>query len=415
MNNNVQSILIIDGLSTAACYAPIFRAYGITCVHIFSSPDIARYFGGLLNSSDYEVCFIHEGDIEKTQEKLSRWAFSAILHGFDSALELVDLLSQFMQLLRTNDCELTIARKNKFEMVEVVRRNGLLVPEQRVSDNIETLCEWAEKHSQYPVIIKPVEGAGVKGVFKCNSQYDVRNAFDEVMSTASYYEVPNEVVLIQSYSIGQEYIIDSVSLDGEHYLTSIWAVFRDKEGSPFLDYMETVDHELPEYDVIKKYTGDVINALGVRNGPTHLEIILTERGPTIVELNCRMHGSLDPRLLTYVCGRNQVQDVVASILSPDYFRETRVASSRCYGKAMHVLLRSAQAGRMIREDYWLMLQNLPSFVSVRKHLPDNSLTQETRDLTTALGTLSLFHHNPEQLERDIIKVRNAEQSGSMYK
>ncbi len=411
---SINNILIVDGTSTAANYAPFFRAYGIRCIHLFSDPSIAYHFGAALNQQDYEACHIHQDDIKGTIELLSQWQFSAILHGMDSALELVDTLSRAMNLTYINEFDLSMARRHKFEMIETAKKAGLLTPDQIISDDIKIITDWAEKRGEYPVIIKPVESAGVKGVFKCNTVNEVYRAFDEVMSSSSYYEVPNSTVLIQSYSSGQEYIIDSVSLKGRHYLTSIWAVTRDKGESPFLDYMETVDHGLPEYSAIRDYASKVLDSLGVCNGPTHLEIILTGNGPTLVELNCRLHGSLDLRLTTYACGRNHVQDVVTSLLTPDYFEVSRSGKSSFYGQAMHVLLRSPFFGRKLHKDFWKKLERLPSFVSYKQNLSIGELTKVTKDLKTAVGTLSLFNRDRKQLIEDLLIVRDDEKNGAMY-
>ncbi|WP_422529319.1 ATP-grasp domain-containing protein [Serratia fonticola] len=234
------------------------------------------------------------------------------------------------------------------------------------------------------------------------------------MHSTSYYEMPNITVLIQSFLAGQEYIIDSVSLNGKHYLTSILAVKRDNGPSPFLDYMETVDYTLFEYRELREYAKEVLNALGVRNGPSHLEIILTENGPTLVELNCRLHGSLDLRLTTYACGRNHVQDVVASLLSPDYFAASYSQPPTFYGQAMHVLLRSPQAGRRLRKNYWEKLETLSSFVSYKSNLVTGEITPITKNLKTSVGTLSLFNLDSKQLADDLSIVRNEENTGFMY-
>ncbi|NYA45889.1 ATP-grasp domain-containing protein [Serratia fonticola] len=412
---NISYILIVDGASTSASYAPLFRAYGIPCIHLFSDPVIASHFGAMINQQDYVACLTHQGDITQTLERLSKWQISAVLHGLDSALAVAGAIANALNLTYVNEPELNLARRHKFEMIETVRKAGLRAPEQILSDNIQVILNWVGNRNQYPVIIKPVESAGVKGVFKCSSIKEVHRYFNKVMNSSSYYEEPNTTVLIQSFLAGKEYILDSVSLNGKHYLTSIWLVKRDNGSSPFLDNMETVDHTLPKYTVIREYATAVLNALGVRNGPSHLEVILTENGPALVELNCRLHGSLDLRLTTYACGRNHVQDVVTSLLSPDYFMTSCSHPLSFYGQAMHVLLRSPLAGRKLRKDYWSRLETLSSFVSYKSNLPTEGITPKTKDLNTAIGTLSLFNRDSKQLATDLLLVRHEENTGAMYK
>lgn len=410
----INTVLIVDGTSTAASYAPMFRAYGIPCVHLFSSYSVSQSFGQFINEHDYIECLIHNGDLGSTLSRLSHRNISVILHGMDSALALVDTLSHVLKLEYTNDLALSVSRRHKYEMAETVRKTGLQVPQQLISDNINVISAWAKDKDKFPVIIKPTESAGVKGVFKCNNINEVRKAFDNVMSSMSYYGHPNTTTLIQSYSWGQEYIVDSVSLRGKHKITSLWKVKRDKGEYPFLDYMGTIDHTLPEYKKIRDYAHGVLNSLGVINGPTHLEIINTDTGPVMVELNCRLHGSLDLRLTTYACGRNHVQDVICSLLSPEVFLRQRDDDIVYSGHAIHALLRSPLENRILHKDYWKKMEQLPSFVGYRKNLESGSLTSITKDLKSAVGTLSLFSLDARQLEMDILTIRNDEQRGLMY-
>lgn len=43
-------------------------------------------------------------------------------------------------------------------------------------------------------------------------------------------------------------------------------------------------------DVLVPYARGVLDALGIRHGPSHGEVMLTKTGPCLVEMNCRTHG-----------------------------------------------------------------------------------------------------------------------------
>ena len=43
-------------------------------------------------------------------------------------------------------------------------------------------------------------------------------------------------------------------------------------------------------DVLVPYTFGVLDALGIKHGPSHGEVMLTNTGPCLVEMNCRTHG-----------------------------------------------------------------------------------------------------------------------------
>ena len=79
-------------------------------------------------------------------------------------------------------------------------------------------------------------------------------------------------------------------------VVSLWEVERDRRHSPRLEKMLVVDHTEIRFREVIAYAAQVLDAVGLHYGPSHLELIVTADRPTIVELNSRLHGSLDPRL-----------------------------------------------------------------------------------------------------------------------
>ena len=49
----IDTVLIVDGASTAAYLAPAFRAYGIRCAHVISDPDLPEIYRNQFVPSDY--------------------------------------------------------------------------------------------------------------------------------------------------------------------------------------------------------------------------------------------------------------------------------------------------------------------------------------------------------------------------
>ena len=45
-----------------------------------------------------------------------------------------------------------------------------------------------------------------------------------------------------------------------------------------------------EAQLIIPYVRKTLDVLGVKNGPSHGEVIITETGPCLVEMNCRANG-----------------------------------------------------------------------------------------------------------------------------
>ena len=108
-------------------------------------------------------------------------------------------------------------------MGETVRAAGVrAVRQQRATTWAEVeafLTEW--KPDPFVVVVKPIQSAGSDDVFKCQSVAEVRAAFDKINGHLNGLGVVNEGALVQEFLAGDEYVIDSVSRDGVHKVSTI--------------------------------------------------------------------------------------------------------------------------------------------------------------------------------------------------
>merc|ERR1711972_568071 len=74
-------------------------------------------------------------------------------------------------------------------------------------------------------------------------------------------------------------------------------------------------------DLLVDYTFKVLDAVGLRYGPCHTEIMLTARGPILVEVNCRLHGLQGPRLIELATGCSKAHAAADTLLGGKLFEE----------------------------------------------------------------------------------------------
>src|SRR5579863_8840526 len=117
-HNFIDTVLIVDGSSTAAYLAPAFRSYGIRCAHVISSPDLPALYRNQFVPSDYIREVVHDGDIERTVAQLRDLNIGAVLHGLDAALELADTLAEQLGVANRNPLESSAERRDKVLMNE---------------------------------------------------------------------------------------------------------------------------------------------------------------------------------------------------------------------------------------------------------------------------------------------------------
>ena len=81
--------------------------------------------------------------------------------------------------------------------------------------------------------------------------------------------------------------MDQVSRDGVHKTTMIWMYdIQEVNGSYVCTGQRPVASNTPTAESLVTYTRNCLDALGIRNGASHSEVILTADGPCLVEVRC---------------------------------------------------------------------------------------------------------------------------------
>jgi hypothetical protein len=262
------------------------------------------------------------------------------------------------------------------------------------------------------VILKPQRSAGSDLVFAAGTATQIRDAFSQIVSRTTIFGERNSEVCVQEFLEGREYIIDTVSRDGATVVTDMWQYhFADRNGVPFLyDRAELLPADHPHVGELEDYTIRVVEALGIRWGPAHCEVMLTDAGPTVIEVGARLCG-VTPSY-AYVAGKmNPVSVTVDAYTDPDAFaaaRSYRPARDRtCY----IVILTSSTNGAFFGHSRLSEIEQLRSFFAAELWLPDGRPVRPTVDLATSPGIIALIHTDPTVLMEDYAAIRRWETSG----
>lgn len=151
--------------------------------------------------------------------------------------------------------------------------------------DIENLKNISEKLS-YPCICKPTDSSGSRGVILINNFLEL----EQSILYSKQYSKSGEVI-IEEFMIGEEVSVEVLVYNKEYFILNI----TDKltTGAP---YFVELGHSQPSnlstkiLEEIKKISINALKALNINNGAAHVEIIVTEKGPKIVEVGARMGG-----------------------------------------------------------------------------------------------------------------------------
>ncbi|MFL6130809.1 MAG: ATP-grasp domain-containing protein [Mycobacteriales bacterium] len=317
-------VVIVDAYAPSRRLAPEFVKAGFACVRLQSTPEVPPvYRSAPPPLDDFVANLVHTGDLEATTAAVAAYRPVAVLTGGELGVMLADAVSERLGLA-TNGTALSEARRDKFTMIETIRRAGLGAARQiRVRDAAE-LAAW-HREIGGRVVVKPSRSAGGDRVSFCSTPEESARAFTAMAGSRDIFSAVNETAVAQEYLPGTEYMVNTVSRAGRHHVCDIWRTTRVSANGlvDLCDALHLVPCEGEVAAQLTGYTHQVLDALGVRYGPAHVEVRMTPAGPRLVELGARMPGGDIPYYASLGIGESQLDWTVDAYVRPDRFDARR--------------------------------------------------------------------------------------------
>ena len=367
--------------------------------------------------SEYELIendfdLIYEKDTyEETLEMVKKYDPLLIVPGTEDGVILATKLANDLNLL-CNPIENIDAITLKDEMQNRLAENNLRSIKGQVVRSLDEAIEYYDKENLKEVVVKPTYSAASVGVRLCSDRQEMIDAVKEVFNLTGVYGNELKELVIQERINGQEYVVDTVSCNGVHRVTLVWKYHKIKtaEGANVYDY-DTIINELGIGGAeLVEYAFDVADALGIKYGPVHGEYMVDEKGPVLIEVNCRPHGnSLDAEFLNKISGQHETDSSLDSYLNPEKFNLERLKGYHLYAHGVvknfivpkDLLVKSSPINFLAR--------NLKSYHSTNISVKSPQIFHKTLDLETVGGTMYLAHEDPHQVQKDVKFLKAIEQ------
>ncbi len=195
---------------------------------------------------------------------------------------------------------------DKGEMIKAFEACGVEHPWYFILSSPEELDNVIEKIT-FPCISKPTDNSGSRGVMLIHNVTELRDAV-----AYSSENSRGGGVIIEEYLKGSEVSVEIVALDGVPHVLQV----TDKltTGAPhFVEMGHSQPSMLSENDLekIRDLACRAVRTVGINNGPAHVEIMLTENGPRMVELGARMGGDcITTHLVPLSTGVNMIEATI---------------------------------------------------------------------------------------------------------
>lgn len=188
--------------------------------------------------------------------------------------------------LPSNPTSITEQCTNKFKMREKMLASGVKTPKFIKTNSTSFDISLVSKF-RFPVIVKPTDRSGSRGITKVETPEDLIPAIKKA-ETESF----EKNAIIEEFIEGNEYSCEFITENGKHHFLALTKKYTT--GSPhFIETGHTEPSDIPNnlYDSIKQEIEKALTALGIRNSASHTEFKIDEKGNFgIIEIGARMGG-----------------------------------------------------------------------------------------------------------------------------
>ncbi len=399
--------IIVDPVSTGKEYAAAFRAAGVRPVAVLTEAEPTLAYRGSWHPENFDAVHVFDGDLPGLAARLRDYRPLCIIPGSELGVELYDGLAELACPGSGNVPGLGWARRDKWGMARALAAAGVPHLRQFCSADPDELARWIRGSGLEgrPIVLKPPKSASSDHVYLVRPGADWRPLFAEIFGQTNLTGLRNDAVLVQQYAEGTEFLVDSYSVDGRHGLVDVCRYTKSgRDGHIGLyDRVEFLPPEHPDVATVWTYTRDVLDAVGVRNGCGHTEVMLTAEGPLLMETASRPAGLGHQMITELATGDNQIRRTIAHRVHGQFRPGYRLAQ-----ELSAVFVSSPRAGVWCNAEIFAGLEELSTFHS--KHLPfgTGDLVPATEDLFTALGWVILAGPDAAAVDADVRRIKALE-------
>ncbi|RGS27380.1 ATP-grasp domain-containing protein [Eubacterium sp. AF22-9] len=386
---NMKKLMILGGARYAL---PVIEAahklgiYVITCDYL---PD------NIAHKYSDEYCNISIIDKEATLDAAQKLQIDGIMSfACDPGVVTAAYVADKMGLPNVGPYESVCILQNKGKFRKFLTDNNFTVPMAKSYKNIDEALKDAGIFN-WPVIVKPTDSAGSKGVTRVDSIDDLKTSIEYALSFSHSDEFIIEDFITQK---GYSSDSDSFSINGELKFVSFDCQRFDKDAeNPYTPaaYSWPSSISNKHQDELKSEIQRLIKLLGMKTAVYNIETRESTDGKAyIMEMSPRGGGNRLSECLRYATGVDMITNMVKySVGLPIDEIEQKDYS----GYWAEVILHSDKAG--IFESLWISDELQENIVETDLWIEKNQKVGGFSAANEAIGTLIMRFESQEMLNR----------------
>lgn len=401
----VRPVVIVSPVESGIELAPAFKTRGIPAIAVTLPLEDWVGFGMEIQASHFMEIIPYSADLV---DILKKYDPIAVIPGSDEGVPLAEYLTNALTPHFANDSKKSLNRLHKALMQAALKEAGVAILKTLSTASENEVEKWILENelSNEPIIMKPPMSAGSDKVFHISPNEDWKHAFNRILAEpAKITGKMSETVVVQEQATGTEFAVGTVSANGKHYLAHLIQYNKTASGNrkTIFDHVEFVPHMKEVQGDLFDYVSQALDALGIRWGAAHTEIMLTSKGPRLIESGARMCGGPTVEFARIATGSSQADKIVEAYLDGDVQKKEFVFKKT----VMPVFLKSPAEGKVLNTEVFDNARTLPTFLSEFLWFKNTGHVPHTVDYLTSIGIIALSG-NRDDILLDYQKIREME-------
>lgn len=178
---------------------------------------------------------------------------------------------------------------DKMAMKSRFMADGIPVPWFSAVDSVSDLRQVIGQRG-FPMVLKPVDSRGARGVLRLTEAVDIAWAFGEAVRHS-----PTERVMVEEFLTGSQISTESLVIDG-YACTPGFSdrnyEFLDRFAPHMIENGGDLPSELPagEQQAVRELVARAAASMGIRNGVAKGDVVVRDGEPYVIELAARLSG-----------------------------------------------------------------------------------------------------------------------------
>lgn len=271
--------------------------------------------------------------------------------------------------LRSPTEEAAFRATDKIAMHEALYSHGVPVPRSVMISSYDGIP--AAPELEFPVIVKPADSSGSRGVVEVNRKEDFVAAYEYAVAVSQ-----SGSVIVQELLVGHEVSVEGFCVGLDPHLVTI----TDKvtTGAPHfveLGHSQPTQLKSDDAESVLALVRGAVQALGLSDCAIHAEIMVTSTGPRVIEIGARLGGDF---ITSHLVPLSTGVDMIGGLINIALGRRPILVHSAARGSAIRFI------DHKVTADHQNYLANLDGVVEV--------VIEESKDLDAIRSSADRFGH-----------------------